>query len=162
MRTMQRIKELAVADETRRGNILLLSTGVLVGVLSFTAFTVDIGYIALTKSQLQLAADGAALAGAMELNPVMDQAQVEAAVKEATVELAALNRAGDHNSVLLNPDTDVELGRRNWDAASQSYTYNFGPAATPYNVVRVTARRTEITGLGADGQPYVAEDRRQP
>src|SRR5690348_14200667 len=51
----------------RRGAILPLFGLLLVVLLAMTAFAVDIGYIVSVQSQLQNAADAAALAGAAEL-----------------------------------------------------------------------------------------------
>ncbi len=138
----------------------MLAAATLVAVVAFAAFTVDIGYITLTKTQLQAAVDAAVLAGAMELDGIAAPSDVEVAVKQAVVEVAALNRAGDHDSVFINPDTDVQLGRREWNSAAGDYTYAFGPQATPYNIVRVTAYRTLLENAG----PGITEevDRRLP
>ena len=130
-------------------------------VLGFAAFTIDVGYIALTKNQLQNAVDAAALAGALELNPLMDQDDVDAAVRQAAVDVAALNRAGDHDAVFVDSTTDIQLGRRTWDAQAQTYDYAFGPTAIPYNIVKVSALRKEIE-IPLQGGTTMIEDRRLP
>ena len=145
----------------RCGNILALSTGILVVMLSFTAFTIDFGFIAVTKQQLQNAVDAAALAGAIELNPMEDQNVVAAAARQAAVDVAALNSAGDHESVIVDPNTDVDLGRRTWDPATNTYSVAFGPNQTPYNIVRVTALRKQIQVPDGQGG-MTTEDRRLP
>ena len=149
---------LAETLRQRSGNIIVLSAGVLVLVMAFAAFSIDVGYLALTKGQLQSAVDAATLAGVMELNPHADQSAVETAVKDAVVEVAALNRIGNQPGLLIDPDVDVQLGRRDWDAANSSFVFNFGPKAVPYNIIRVTGRLDEIR---TDEPPYV-EDRRLP
>jgi uncharacterized membrane protein len=53
----------------RTGSIITLSAGVLVMVLAFTAFTVDLGWITLARAQMRNAADAAAFAGATEFGP---------------------------------------------------------------------------------------------
>jgi uncharacterized membrane protein len=78
-------------DHDRRGNIIILSLWVLIMAFAFAAFTIDIGYVAVSKAQLQAAIDAATLAGAMELDSNGDQAAVETAVKDAVEEIAALN-----------------------------------------------------------------------
>lgn len=138
----------------RRGNILLVAAGIIIMVFGFAAFTIDIGYITLTKTQLQNAVDAAALAAAMELSPAMEPDEVEFLVREAAVEVASLNKGGDHDSVYVDFHDDIELGRRTWDAQSQSYHFDWGPTAAPYNVVKVTARRMNTEpdqdGTGVD------------
>ncbi len=163
---LRNARNLASCESTREGNILVLSTGAMIMVLAFAAFSVDVGYIALTKTQLQAAVDAAALAAAMELNPVANQDDVEEWVKDAAVEVAALNRAGDHEEVFLDPDTDIDLGRRTFDAQTGEFTMEFGPDAQPYNIVRVTARRTQSTsesgGEGGEEGTSSVEDNRLP
>jgi Flp pilus assembly protein TadG len=124
----------------RRGNIIVLSAWVLAMAFAFAAFTIDIGYVALSKAQLQAAIDAATLAGAMELDSNGDPAAIEAAVKNAVEEIAALNSVATWDGLLLDRDHDIELGRRDWDAANETFVFNFGPTATPYNIVRVTGR----------------------
>lgn len=127
-------------DHDRRGNIIILSLWVLILAFAFAAFTIDIGYVAVSKAQLQAAIDAATLAGAMELDSNGDQAAVETAVKDAVEEIAALNPVATWDGLLLDRDTDIELGRRDWDANNQTFVFNFGPTATPYNIVRVRGR----------------------
>ena len=124
----------------RRGNIIILSLWVLILAFAFAAFTIDIGYVAVSKAQLQAAIDAATLAGAMELDSNGDQTEVANAVKDTVEEIAALNPVATWDGLLLDRDTDIELGRRDWDPANQSFVFNFGPDATPYNIVRVRGR----------------------
>jgi len=130
--------------QSRRGNIILLSTFVVTMALGFAAFSVDIGYLAVAKGQLQAAVDAATLAAAMELNPNIDQSVVETNVKKAATEIAGLNPVGNHSGLLLDPSVDIELGRRNWNSANSSFMFAFGPKAVPYNIVRVTGRLDDV------------------
>lgn len=138
-------------QDSRHGNIILLSAFVITMVLGFAAFSIDIGYLAVTKGQLQAAVDAATLAAAMELNPNIDQTVVEANVKNAASEVAGLNPVGNHSGLLLDPTVDIELGRRDWDAVNSSFVFSFGATAVPYNIVRVTGRLDDVfnpaTGL---------------
>ncbi|MDA0282760.1 MAG: VWA domain-containing protein [Planctomycetota bacterium] len=142
----------------RRGNIILLSAGVIVMTMGFAAFSIDIGYLAVAKGQLQAAVDAATLAAAMELNPNIDQTVVESNVKAAATEIAGLNPVGNHSGLLLDPAVDIELGRRDWDSGNSTFVFNFGPQAVPYNIVRVTGRLDSVFNAGT-GQ---TEDRRLP
>ena len=132
----------------RRGAILVLATFCLIVVFAFAAFTIDIGYIVLTKGELQNAADAAALAAAMELSGSLDPNTVVANAQQAAVDVAAANSAGDHSSVGLVPERgDVEFGRRVWDPDTKAYQILWGLANPPFNVVKVTAHRTDDNKL---------------
>ena len=126
--------------------------------MGFAAFSVDVGYIALVKGQLQTAVDAATLAAAMELNSNLDQATVENNVKAAVVEVAGLNPVGGHPGLLLDPNTDVQLGRRDWDPVNETFIFEFGSEAVPYNLVRVTGRLDHIYSTATNSW----EDRRLP
>lgn len=130
--------------QTRSGNIILLSAFVITMALGFAAFSIDVGYLAVTKGQLQSAVDAATLAAAMELNPNIDQSIVETNVKAAATEIAGLNPVGNHSGLLLDPTIDVELGRRDWDATNSTFKFDFGPTAVPYNIVRITGRLDDV------------------
>ena len=136
----------------RRANILVLSAAFMVSMLGFLAFTVDIGFIALARGQLQSAVDAATLAGAMELNPNGNQVDVVTRVRAACVTVAALNKVGVQPGLILDPLVDVELGSQVWDSGNQVYTQQFGVNAAPYNIVKVTGRlnQTTIGGVSVD------------
>ncbi len=62
---MQRRIRLRPAD--RKGNILVLTAVMMVALITVLAFAVDIGYINMARTELQRAADAAAMAAAWEL-----------------------------------------------------------------------------------------------
>jgi hypothetical protein len=107
--------------------------------ISFVAISVDYGYVAVTKSQLQNAADAAALAGASAyysnagIKQLHDELTVEA--RDRAKAIAVHNRVCDTGLVLA--DTDVQLGKHD-------YANRLGAlsADSPWNAVHVTARRT--------------------
>jgi Flp pilus assembly protein TadG len=144
---MQRDVSRLLRWEDRRGTILVLTAVLMIVLLGFVALTVDNGFIQLTRTQLQSAADAAALSGAMELNASDDPALVRANASREIVTTAAMYRAGDQSSVTINPATDVTFGRLAWNGTSQSYKITWGNDAVPYNVVKVRALRIS----GADG-----------
>lgn len=138
-----------LAQADRKGSILLLATAVLILILAFTVFSVDVGYIALSKGQMQNAVDAAALAAVQELNPHLDQGDVFQKAVQAAKEVAALHKAGDQSNVSLDGNLgEVEFGRRIYNSATGKYTYEWGPQAVPYNLVKVTAERSEVFGSG--------------
>jgi hypothetical protein len=55
------------AQQQRRGTITALAALLIVFLLGMVAFAVDVGWMALSQSELQHAADSAALAGANQL-----------------------------------------------------------------------------------------------
>lgn len=136
----------------RLGSILVLSATVLVMVLALTAFAVDIGYIALTATQLQNASDGAALAAAIEMldglapGDYPGQNAVLASATSAASAVATANRAGDSSTVYLDPASDIAYGHREWNSETGTWTETWGSA--PYNIVRVTAHRDRGTATG--------------
>ena len=115
----------------RRGAVLVLAAFALIVIFAFTALTVDVGYISLTKSRLQVAADAAALAGALHVG------EDGAAAESDAVSTCGCNMAAGR-SVVLQPADDLEFGT--WDETSR----NFVPLASAddrnANAVRATCR----------------------
>jgi hypothetical protein len=135
----------------RRGAMVVLIAAALIMIFAFLAFTVDIGYLTVARTQLQNAADSAALGSAMNLlqgfgpGATMNLATVTATAQNAGVTAAAANKAGDMNSVYCNATRDVQLGQYQWNGTA--WTMNWG--VTPYNMSRVTLHR-DIPGTGGD------------
>ncbi len=143
---MQRFLSRVPQMNDRRGAILVLAAVLMIVLLGFVAMTVDSGFIQLTRTQLQCAADAAALSGAMELSGTDDPALVRANASREIVQTAAMYRAGDKSSVSIDPNADITYGKLVWNGASQSYSIQWGLDATPYNVVKVRAMRTTSSG----------------
>lgn len=123
------MKLLKNTNTNRRGMILVLGVILLVAVFAFVAFTVDIGHMAVVRTQLQGAADAAALGSAQDIpsgGPV---------VRNSAKSLGALNSAAGEAVAIA--DADVELGF--YDFAAKTFIVN--PSAP--NAVRVTARVTD-------------------
>jgi len=148
-------------EQNRPGNIVLLSAFVMVMLFAFLALTVDIGYIAVSRGQLQAAVDAATLAAAMELNPNDDQQTVKANVEAAVIAIAGMNPVGQEPGLRVDPQKDVSLGRRDWDASNGTWVFDFSPAATPYNIIRVTGRLSVVNIDDGSTTPH-DEDRRLP
>ncbi|MFH5806264.1 TadG family pilus assembly protein, partial [Alienimonas sp. DA493] len=109
--------------------ILPLAAALLVLAFAFLAFSIDVGYVAMTRGELQNAADAAALAGAAEL------ADGPAAVRLEAQRIAAQNRA--NNDRVYVPEEDVSLGF--WDLEART----FDPDALAPNAVKVITRRND-------------------
>src|SRR5690348_5271108 len=106
----------------RQGATIPLFALLLVPLLGMLAFSIDIGYIALVKTDLQTAGDAAALAGAEKLQeryvqytmPVPHATLAAATTNtpgspmESAEKFAKLNKAG--NVSISVPDKDVTFG----------------------------------------------------
>lgn len=132
----------------------------LIPILGFVAFTTDVGVIALNKTRMQCAVDAAALAAAQEITSAVEQAgensqdsgdvstlvaDANAIAEETARQMAA--HVAELNDVYVDPDRDVEFGKRVYDPTSGGYLIQW--SVQPYNVVRVTARRDNAQS----GQP---------
>jgi hypothetical protein len=116
---------------------------VLVG---FCALTIDLGSMYLVRTELQRAADAAALAGVTQLTPYQE-GLTEAAVKAEAERLVEANPVGAR-TVRLDLSRDVEFGQAIYDPQAQKYTFSPGGTGVP-NAIRVTVRKTADSPNGA-------------
>ena len=116
----------------RRGAILLLTVFLLVFLLGVIAFAVDIGYILLAKTQLQTAADSAALAAGATMGN--DQTTSIATGKQ----FAGLNTVAGQHAIVAS--SDIVYGT--WDTGSRTFTPTQNGLG---NAVKVTARADNTT-----------------
>jgi Flp pilus assembly protein TadG len=139
-------------DQRRRGAVIPMAATLIAVLLGMVAFAVDIGWIALTRSELQNAADASALAG---VKPLMDghvqynlPGQTQCASILATAQTnaralakqyAAYHTAGGVSGLVLQ-DNDIEFG---FTDASGNYTPL--PTYTGFpNTIKVTLRRDSV------------------
>lgn len=141
-----------MAVSRRRGVIVVLIAIAIVAILAFVVFTVDVGYLTVSQTQLQNAADSAALGSAMNLlqgfgpGATMNLSTTTTTADNAAVTAAGANPAADINSVYCNPTRDVQFGQYSGNG-SGGWTMTWG--ATPYNMAKVTLHR-DVSGSGAD------------
>lgn len=147
----------AKRSRERRGVIVVLTAFLLAVLFAFLALSVDTGRVVLTETQMQNAADAASLAASQEI-----QAAVHAAgqgVGSATIDAnsiavaAARQMAGqvaEANGVYIDPATDVQFGKRVYNPSGSDWNVQWG--GTPYNVVKVTARRNGADTGAPDGE----------
>jgi hypothetical protein len=100
--------------------------------LTMIAFAVDVGYMNLTRTQLQAAADSAALAAASV--SYEDRSTIESVAKT----YAGYHYAGGHK-VQLN-SADIEFGT--WDSANRKFI----PSTSLGTAIRVTAKTSANNG----------------
>ncbi len=140
----------------RRGIIVVLTGFALVAIFAFVALSVDTGRIAVTENQMQNAVDAAALAASQEITVAAQDAASEggsaADATQAAVAAARLmaSEVAAANNVYVDPATDVQFGTRHYNAATGEWSTVWG--TSPYNVVRVVARRTEADSSAPDGE----------
>jgi Flp pilus assembly protein TadG len=116
----------------RRGAIAVFAAVLLVVMLGFVAFAVDVGYLSVTRTQMQNAADAAALAAAAYIP------------NDATDAVTAAQQFAGYQTVggrgLAAESVQIEFGE--WDQANRA----FASSATPGNAVRVTCERSASRG----------------
>ncbi len=138
----------------RRGSILVLSTFLLIVAFALAAFAIDLGFITASRAELQKTADAAALAALIELGEgygvgsSLTPAQVDAAARQAVVDVAAVNRAAGRTSVYADGARDVRLGQYVWNPDSGSWEKVWGQA--PYTLVEVTLHRDQAGSTNGD------------
>ena len=134
----------------RDGNVLVLIGFLLVVLLGMTALAVDLGYIMVTRAQLQASSDSGSLAGGTELlsglgvGAYRTPAEVKLAAEEQAVHYVSLHPSGNAASTHIEPGRDIRLGRARLNPATGLWTFLWGE--TPYNAVNVDTLR------GAPGQ----------
>lgn len=156
---MYRLKTLAnlleQRKQSRKGNILVLAAAMMVMIFAFTAFTLDMGYIALAKTQLQGASDAGALATGIELidgfgpNPVSPNIIAHLS-QHAAYDIAAEHKVGDVSSAYLYASRDMRFGKLQWNTYTNSWDELWG--TPPYNLVEVTLRRDQSASGKGDGK----------
>lgn len=143
----------------RRGSVLVLAAVFVIVILAITAFSIDLGYISVTKAQMRNAADAAALAAAIELTdglgiaPTKSTSAVVTSASSAAKTVAGLQRNGDQASTLLKTDRDVRYGQMSWNSAKSKWDKSWG--TSPFNLVETTIHRDQAKSGGtasADGR----------
>ena len=147
-----------VRDDKRRGAIIVLSAIMMVVVMAFVAFTVDVGFILVTKAQMESAVDAATLAASQDLKDGLKPgyttaslATAEAAARQSAQTLAGLHQSGDRASIYVNSTSGVRFGQAQWNATTKTWTKVWG--VSPYNLVEVTANRSGSAGSSAADGP---------
>lgn len=140
----------------RRGIVTALAAATLAVVFAFAAFAMDTSRIALEKTTLQNAVDAAALAASQEITGAIHAAGQNGGNANIDANSIAVANAREMaaevalaNGVTIDPDTDVEFGRRQYNEATGEWPVEWGVG--PYNVVRVTAIKDNPDTSAPDG-----------
>lgn len=121
----------------RPGFSIIYCTVLMVLMTAFVAFGVDLARVRLAKTELQRAADAAALYAADGLSKNLTDTQL----RQRCVDAAGDNKC-DGTQIVLNATQDVDWGT--WDPGVALFTTVSDPKSA--TAVRVTARRTYATG----------------
>lgn len=117
----------------RRGNIVVLTAFLMIGLLAMLAFALDMGYIVLARTELQRTADAAAL-DAVQFLPDKQEAR-------SIAQAAAIVNVGAVAPPLNS--SDVHFGI--WDYDTAQFVYPEPPLSNA-NAVRVTLKMTQANG----------------
>ena len=137
----------------RAGAIIVLTAVMMVLMFAFLAFAVDLGYVALVRTQLQTAADSAAMAGAYDLlqshfadpEPT-DYSTIQAAARQSTQDYVTYNDVAGTNTTAL-AGADVTIGRLDLTNRQLNDEYpdpgidTEYPDESRFNAVQVRVRR---------------------
>lgn len=138
MRTNRTHGREAVAN--RRGAMLVFIAFLLFVFLGIVAFSVDVAYMHLSRTQLRTAADAAARAAGENLSRTQNLAQARQAAKD----IAALNLVD--NAPLILEDADIINGN---STKQSNGKWTFVANAVPVNGFRVTGRKMTSAPSGA-------------
>ncbi len=152
MNIKHRLSETGAQPEFRTGNILVLAAFCIIGVMGFTAFVVDVGYITLTKGQLQNAADAGALGASLELSDGIGagatetQEEVDTECRQVAVQVVGVHGGGGQAAIHADNQQDIRLGHVEWNAETGRWVKSWG--VQPYNLVEVALHRDAASQHG--------------
>lgn len=139
-RTIKQEKTFSPMQARRRGAMAVLIAVCLPIFLIMAAFSIDVAYMELTRTELRISTDAAARAAGRTLSIAQDQD----AAKTAGVAYALKNKVAGNGLVVAL--SDFEFGSS--DQVNDTGRWVFTPNATPVNAVRVTGQRTAGSGSG--------------
>lgn len=146
-------------EHARKGVFFVLAVICLMGAMTFVGMSVDLGMITVTKTRMQSAADAAALAAAQEIVVAVREASWDAGTglnMDAVQSSAAADAremaeyVAQINGFYIDPDDDVDLGKRILASDGVSYTESWGSG--PYNMVRVNIRKDNADKTAPDAK----------
>jgi len=126
---------------TRRGAILVLLALMLPITLILAAFAINLAYMELNRTELQIATDAAARAGGRDLLVLNSQGLAMARAKA----LAKQNPVGGKPLTLKNSDCVFGVATR----TSIAQRYTFTPGGTAFNALQVTGHRDAASADGS-------------
>jgi hypothetical protein len=147
------------SPKNRKGVVAIITALLLVAILGMVACALDIGYMEMTRTQLQSVADASSLAGGTELMPGLGHfktktpGEVADAARPVASEFAGYNRNAELDSSYIDEDRDVEFGKATFDADGCN-CWEKTPAsegAEYYNYIEVSPLRNQTGSGDGDG-----------
>ena len=130
---------------SRRGAVIVQVAVMSTLIMGFGALAIDVGLLYTTKSELQIAADSAALAAAAQL---AGEGELD---PEDLARQTAAEYAGRHvvlgDTAYVDSYNDVEVGKAVYNPATQKFEFQASPSN--FDAVRVTVRRTSDSTKGS-------------
>jgi len=125
----------------RRASISVLSAVALMSMLLVAAFCINLTQLSTSKTEIRLACDAAAKAGAV----ILGQSQSTAAARAAAKSIAQAHVVS--GQAMMIGDSDIVFGNGN---PLPNGSYAFQANSQPLNAVRVNARMADgaLTGMG--------------
>ena len=169
---MKRINIVCDPRKNRKGAIAAMTAFLLLAIIGLIACALDIGWIEMTRTQLQAGADASSLAAGTELMPGLGYLktktpdEVAADATPIAVEFAGYNRNGERPEVVGEVGTyvdggrDVEFGKATFEPVEQDDgsvgcgCWKKTPASENpayYNYVAVKVLRNQVGSTAGDG-----------
>lgn len=134
---------LSARFKDKRGTVTVVVVLAMLFLIGFAAFAIDVGYMMVSRNQLQNIADTAALAAAGELGAAYKPMQLSAQLAYQpdvgallTVAQSVASKTGISGVTILS--SDFRLGK--WNSSTHTLT----PASTGPTAVNVTARKDNV------------------
>ena len=133
-------------SKRRKGAALILALFLLSVLISMLALSIDIGYMAASKSEARRAVDAAALAGYWQIFESskinQNETMLQTGVQSAANSIAGLNLVCNNSPLLSTSSTnsDISIG---YLASLNGSSPILSSSNNPYRAVRVTLRKTE-------------------
>ncbi|WP_193370768.1 pilus assembly protein TadG-related protein [Pelagibius marinus] len=125
----------------REGAFAPIASLIMVGLLGFAALAIDMGYNYYNRNKLQVAADSSALAGASQLQSLVEDGDSQPIIDEARAYAENNMPAAQYGTVLAA--ADIVPG--NWDPDTRTFTATVSDPSD-YNAVQTTTRREDTVG----------------
>ena len=144
----------ARSQKDRTGAIIIFVATMIVVLMMFTAIVVDVGFVAVTKTQMQAADDASTLAGGTQLvkglgvGATLTPNETTTLATATAVEYASWHRNGDLASSYVDGPRDVRFGYATFNPATGIWTKSWG--IQPFNMIGVTLHRDQGAGGAGD------------
>ncbi len=132
-------------ERSRQGVTLVFALFLMTTLAGMLAFSIDIGYLAMSKSEMRRTADSAALAGGWQLldSKIKGDSSLQATslMRTAASQVAFQNRVCNSGPILQTFGEETDITEGYLSSLSESSTLSSN-AQNPFHAVRVRVQRT--------------------